>query len=106
MDQTKVFFLLTEEELDVLEKAALFEPWLCDNIDNAKKKGDQYIVNIYTYDIVDTLSALVFSADCVKSYAEKEACINLHDKIKEKSLHSKNARRSMAEKQIRKQLGE
>lgn len=105
MGQTKVFFLLTKEELDLLEEAALFEPWLLDSIDNAKKKDDQYIVNIYTYDIVDTLSALAFSADCAKSYAEKEAYITLHDKIKEKSLHSQNSRRSIAENQIRKQLG-
>jgi len=105
MGQTKVFFLLTEEELDVLEKAALFEPWLLDNIDNAKNKGGQYIVNIYTYDIADTLSALVYSADCTTSYIEKKAYINLHDKIKEKSLQSKNSRRAITEKQIRKQLG-
>jgi len=39
MKQIKVFFLLTEEELDILEKAALFEPWLVDNIDNAKRKA-------------------------------------------------------------------
>jgi len=105
MKQIKVFFLLTEEELDILEKAALFEPWLVDNIDNAKKKGDQYIVNIYTYDIADTLSALAYSVNCTKSYIEKEAYINLHDKIKEKSLQSKNSRRAITEKQIRKQLG-
>lgn len=106
MGQTKVFFLLTEQELGLLEKAALFEPWLLDNIDNAKKKGDQYIVNLYAYDIDDALSALEYSVDCTESYIEKEAYIKLHDKIKENSLHSQSSRRSIAEKQIRKQLGE
>jgi len=106
MEQAKVFFLLTEQELDLLEGAALFEPWLCDSIDDAKKKGDQYIVNIYTCDIGETLGALAYSAKCAESYVEKEAYIKLHDKIKENSLRSRNSRRSIIEKQIRKQLGE
>ena len=106
MEQAKAFFLLTKQELDILEKAALFEPWLIDNIDGAKKKGDQYIVNIHTCDIGETLGAIAYSAECTEIYTEKEAYIALHDKIKEKYLHSKNSRRFITENQIRKQLGE
>jgi len=104
MEQSKLFFLLTKQELDLLEKASLWEPWLCDSIDNAKKKDSRYIVNICTCDIDDTLSALAYSAGCTKSYIEKEAYIKLHDKIKENSLRSQSSRRSIIEKQIRKQL--
>jgi len=104
MEQTKVFFLLAKEELDLLEKAALFEPWLCDSIDSAKNKGGQYIVNMYAYDVDEALNALAYSVECADSYTEKQAYINLHDKIKEKSLHSRNSRRSITENQIRKQL--
>jgi len=105
MEQTKVFFLLTKQELDLLEKVALFEPWLCDGIDNAKNKGGRYIVNLYAYDIDDALSALEYLVDCTESYIEKEAYIKLHDKIKENFLHSQSLRQSIAEKQICKQFG-
>lgn len=106
MEQVKVFFLLTKEELDLLEGAALYEPWLCDSIDNAKKKGGQYIIDLYAYDIDDTLGALSYSAGCAESYIKKEAYIKLHDKIQENFLRSQSSRRSTIENQIRKQLDE
>jgi len=105
MGQIKVFFLLTKQELDLLEKAALFEPWLLDNLDDVKKKGDQCIISLYTYDIGETLGALAYLAECTEFYIEKDAYIKLHDKIKEHSLHSQSLRRSITEKQIRKQFG-
>lgn len=96
MEQTKIFFLLAKQELDLLEKASLWEPWLCDNIDNAKKKDGQYIVNLHIRDIGETLGAIAYSAKCAESYVEKEAYINLHNKIKENLIRIRNSRRSMS----------
>ncbi|MCK5393129.1 MAG: hypothetical protein KAI91_02235 [Candidatus Omnitrophica bacterium] len=73
------------------------EPWLCDNINNAKKKGDCYIVEFYSSDVGEILGALSYSADSAESCIEKERYLNLYDKIKEGFVRNKRLRRSIIE---------
>lgn len=81
MKQSKVSFLLTEEELQLLESVVYLEPFLVDVVDGAKLKDDKYEVEFSVYDLKDTLSALAYVAPDIESYMEKETLYQLYGKI-------------------------
>lgn len=81
MKEKKISFLVDEEELKLMEKVTLLEPFLQDVVEKAKRVKDQYRIRFSIEDIKEAMEALSYAARCMATYPENEKMYKLHEKI-------------------------
>lgn len=102
-EKSVISFLLTEEELRLLDSMVIFEPCLIDGVKKARKlKNGKYKVRFSVYDLMESLDALSFAAASVKSYREEKELLSLRSKIEDYLMLSSEFRRMMKERMERK----
>lgn len=72
---------MDEEELRLLEKVVLLEPFLQDVVNSAKRVKDRYRIKSSLEDLKEAKEALLYAAGCMVSYPENEKMYKLHEKI-------------------------
>lgn len=72
---------MDEEELGLLKKVVLLEPYLQDAVNSARRVKDRYRVKFLVEDLKEALEALSYAAGCMVSYPENEKMYKLHEKI-------------------------
>jgi hypothetical protein len=84
MAESKVSFLLSKPEIELLESVLIFEPGLQDVTENIRKAANGSLAVFSETNIQEALEALSYAAVSIaKSAIEKEAYFALHNKIKE-----------------------
>lgn len=85
MRQGQISFLVTREELSMLEKVLFLEPGLIDGLESAKrdkKHKDKYRVKFAIVELEDAVSALSYFANAMaKTAKEKRQLYELCEKI-------------------------
>lgn len=81
MKEKKVSFLISEEELRLIDKVTILEPYLQDVVNSARRVKDQYRVKFGVEDLKEALEALSYAAGCMVSYPENEKMYKLHEKL-------------------------
>ena len=94
MGQSKISFLLTRAELNLLESVLYLEPCLVDGIENAKAENGKHRVKFSGDDLAESLGALSYTSNCTHSHGKREELHNLYNKIKSYLTLSQGLRRS------------
>ncbi len=72
MRERKISFLITEREMDIIESVVYLEPYLEDNLENAKEEeGGMYRIEFEEMDLSELIEALSFVTDDVKDYRRR-----------------------------------
>ena len=82
MRQSKVSFLLTKTELELMKSILYLEPYLEDGIKTAKPEAGKHRVEFSTDDLAESLGALSYSISYTISPGKRKQIYSLHDKIK------------------------
>lgn len=81
MKEKKEAFLIDAEELELLKKVTILEPFLQDVVNSARRVKGQYRVRFSVEDLKEAMEALSYAAGCMAPYPENEMMYKLHDKI-------------------------
>ncbi len=82
MKKQQVSFVISEEEIKMLEKVVIFEPFLLDNLRRIKKEGKDRWIAFDAYDLFDAISALEYSQSFSDSPCGKSERSPLITKLK------------------------
>lgn len=98
MAESKVSFLLSKPEMELLESILIFEPGLQDVTEKIHKAANGFLAVFSETNIQEALDALSYAAGSMaKSVIEKEAYFALHDKIKQGFYRIRHLRRLISE---------
>jgi len=94
----KIYLILSEAELGLLEKVLFLEPGLQDVTETARPHPKGFLVGFTETNITEALDALSYAViNIAKSAQEKDDYMNLHNKIKQGFIRNQNLRRSIGE---------
>jgi hypothetical protein len=81
MKESAISFLVTKEELELLEKVLFLEPGLIDGVEGAKKEKDKFRVKFAIADLEDALQALSYFAQSMAGPEERIKFYRLSKRI-------------------------